>query len=101
MIEITVGLCESFKAIGIDISEADLRKFEHALYDRGLNVAPRNADEPVFFWSPPDAAPIVGVTRYEDMIVVVTASGVYVIKDQHRHLDDWVVQKISAAVKRS
>lgn len=41
MVEITVGLCESFKAIGIDISEADLRKFERALYDRGLNVAPR------------------------------------------------------------
>jgi hypothetical protein len=40
MIEITVGLCESFKAIGIDISEADLRKFEQALYERGLNVAP-------------------------------------------------------------
>jgi hypothetical protein len=48
MIEITVGLCESFKAIGIDISEADLRKFEQALYERGLNVAPRAARaEPV------------------------------------------------------
>lgn len=41
MIEITVGICEAFKAIGIDISEADLKKFEQALYDRGLNVAPR------------------------------------------------------------
>jgi hypothetical protein len=41
MVEITVGLCESFKAIGIDISETDLRKFEQALYERGLNVAPR------------------------------------------------------------
>lgn len=40
MIDITVGLCESFKAIGIDISEADLRKFERALFERGLNVAP-------------------------------------------------------------
>jgi hypothetical protein len=40
MIEITVGLCESFKAIGIDVSEADLRRFEQALYERGLNVAP-------------------------------------------------------------
>lgn len=47
MIEITVGICESFKAIGIDISEADLRKFEQALYDRGLNVAPRAKAEPV------------------------------------------------------
>ncbi|MGW1422680.1 hypothetical protein ACWAT4_21500 [Bradyrhizobium manausense] len=41
MIEITVGICEAFKAIGIDISEADLKKFEQTLYDRGLNVAPR------------------------------------------------------------
>jgi hypothetical protein len=41
MIEITVGICEAFKVIGIDISEADLRKFEQALYERGLNVAPR------------------------------------------------------------
>ena len=40
MIEITVGLCESFRAIGINISEADLRKFERALYEHGLNVAP-------------------------------------------------------------
>lgn len=41
MIEITVGICEAFKEIGIDISEADLKKFEKALYERGLNVAPR------------------------------------------------------------
>lgn len=41
MIEITVGICEAFKEIGIDISETDLRRFEKALYDRGLNVAPR------------------------------------------------------------
>jgi hypothetical protein len=36
---ITVPLCESFKVIGIDISEQDLRSFEAALYQRGLNVA--------------------------------------------------------------
>lgn len=40
MIEITVGICESFKEIGIDISEEDLRRFEKALYERGLNIAP-------------------------------------------------------------
>jgi hypothetical protein len=39
-VEITVPLCEAFKEIGIDISEQDLRKFERALYERGLNVAP-------------------------------------------------------------
>lgn len=41
MIEITVGICEAFREIGIDISEADLKTFERALYERGLNVAPR------------------------------------------------------------
>lgn len=46
MIEITVGICESFKMIGIDISEVDLRRFEAALYERGLNVAPRRAPPP-------------------------------------------------------
>lgn len=39
--EITVPLCESFREIGIDISAADLKKFERALYERGLNIAPR------------------------------------------------------------
>lgn len=39
MEEITVPLCEAFKAIGIDISETDLWRFEKALYERGLNVA--------------------------------------------------------------
>ena len=40
MIEITVGICEAFREIGVDISGADLKKFERALYERGLNVAP-------------------------------------------------------------
>ncbi len=39
-IEVTTALCESFKEIGIDISEIGLRRFEKALYERGLNVAP-------------------------------------------------------------
>lgn len=47
MIEITVPLCEAFREIGINISEADLRRFEKALYDRGLNVAPRTNPPPV------------------------------------------------------
>lgn len=101
MIEITVGICEAFKAIGVDISEADLKKFEQALYERHLNVAPRRGDKPEFFWSPPDGAPIVGITTYEGLVVVATASGVYTINDRHRVLDDWVVQKVSAAVRQS
>lgn len=47
MIEITVGLCEAFKEIGISISQTDLRKFEKALYERGLNVAPRTQGEQI------------------------------------------------------
>lgn len=49
MVEITVGICESFRVIGIDISQEDLRKFEQALYVRGLNVAPRNNPKPRSF----------------------------------------------------
>jgi len=59
-------------------------------------------DKPEFFWSPPDGAPIVGITTYEGLVVVATASGVYVINsDRYRTLNDWTVQKISAAVKQS
>lgn len=48
MVEITVGLCEAFKEIGIDISQDELQRFERALYDRGLNVAPRHMGD----WPP-------------------------------------------------
>lgn len=41
MLEITVGICEAFKEIGIDISEEDLGLFEKALYERGLHITPR------------------------------------------------------------
>jgi hypothetical protein len=59
-------------------------------------------DKPEFFWSPPDGAPIVGITTYEGLVVVATATGVYVINgDRYRTLNDWTVQKISAAVSRS
>lgn len=46
---ITIPLCESFAAIGWDISERDLRKFEGALFRRGLNIATLTA--------PPKPAP--------------------------------------------
>lgn len=59
-------------------------------------------DKPEFFWSPPDGAPIVGITTYEGLVVVATGSGVYVIKGDHPSpLDDWTVHKISAAVRQS
>jgi hypothetical protein len=59
------------------------------------------SDKPEFFWSPPDGAPIVGITTYEGLVVVATASGVYVINsDRYRTLDDWTVKKISAAIKQ-
>lgn len=59
------------------------------------------SDKPEFFWSPPDGAPIVGVTTFEGFIVVATASGVYLIGDRHRHADNWVVQKVSLAVRHN
>ena len=58
--------------------------------------------EPQFFWSPPDGAPIVGVTMWRDRVVVATASGIYVIVDGLRaDMNDWTVHKISAAVRRN
>lgn len=43
--EITVPLCEAFAAIGIDITQEQLKTFERALYERGLNVAPRTTEQ--------------------------------------------------------
>jgi len=58
------------------------------------------SDKPEFFWSPPDGAPIVGITTYEGFVVVATASGVYTISQGGLRVpDDWTVQKISLAVK--
>lgn len=54
----TVEICESFKAIGIDISEHELRTFERALYERGLNIAARRT-HPVDI-SPDGTAPVSG-----------------------------------------
>ena len=52
--------------------------------------------KPEFFWSPPDGAPIVGMTLYRDFIVVATASGVYTIKEEGTiGLDRHVVEKVT------
>lgn len=57
--------------------------------------------KPEFFWSPPDGAPIVGITTYEGFIVIATASGVYTVSQGgSRTPDDWTVQKISLAVRQ-
>ncbi|MFZ5692419.1 MAG: hypothetical protein ACOY5F_14315 [Pseudomonadota bacterium] len=53
-------------------------------------------NKPEFFWSPPDAMPIVGLTPYRDMVVVATASGVYVIREEGTiGLDRHVVEKVT------
>ena len=58
--------------------------------------------KPEFFWSPPDGAPIVGITTYEGFIVVATASGVYTISQGGlRTPDDWTVRKVSLAVRNN
>jgi hypothetical protein len=54
-----------------------------------------------FFWSPPDNAPIVGVTKFRDVVVVATSTGVYVIVDGMWPPDGWTVHKISDAVRRN
>lgn len=53
-------------------------------------------EKPEHFWSPPDAMPIVGVVNYRDVIVVATASGVYVIREKGAvGLDSHIVEKIT------
>lgn len=58
------------------------------------------AAKPEFFWSPPDNAPIVGITTYRGVIIVATASGVYTIGEP-RVMDNWEIRKISVAVERN
>lgn len=57
--------------------------------------------KPEFFWSPPDGAPIVGVTTFRGVMVVATATGVYTISNGHAAGDEWFVQKISMAVREN
>jgi hypothetical protein len=61
------------------------------------------SDKPQFFWSPPDGAPIVGITTYEGFIVVATASGVYTIQNGPLPTppDTWTIHKISLGVRQS
>jgi len=57
---------------------------------------------PEFFWSPPDGAPIVGVTTFEGVVVIATASGVYVLVPGGGYAPaEWTVHKISAAGRGS
>jgi hypothetical protein len=60
-------------------------------------------DKPKFFWSPPDGAPIVGITTYEGFVVIATASGVYTIQNGPLAipLDTWTIEKISLCGLRS
>lgn len=60
------------------------------------------SDKPEFFWSPPDGAPIVGVTTFRGFVVIATASGVYTLQDGPLATppDTWTVQKISLAVRQ-
>jgi hypothetical protein len=52
----TVGICESFASIGIDISEDQLRQFEKSLFERGLNFALRTPPSP---GEHPDEKPLI------------------------------------------
>lgn len=54
--------------------------------------------KPEFFWSPPDGAPIVGVTTFRGRMVIATMGGVYVVGGIP---DDWTIAKISTAVRRN
>lgn len=48
-----------------------------------------------FFWAPPAGERILGMREYQDMIVIATTDGVYVMTPDGRALDDYTVRKIS------
>lgn len=53
------------------------------------------------FWTPPGLGEkILGMRTYEDMIVIATTDGVYVIAPKGRGLVDHEVRKISHEAKR-
>jgi len=47
------------------------------------------------FWTPPPGERLLGMVRYQDMIVVATDGGVYIITDHGKPLPDWEVRKIT------
>lgn len=50
-------------------------------------------------WTPPQPGEtILGMVRYQDMIVVATNFGVYVITDPGKPLPDWEVRRITTDV---
>lgn len=59
------------------------------------------ADKPEFFWSPPDGAPIVGLTQWRGNVVVATATGVWVIVCGNWAPDQYTIHKISMAVQKN
>jgi len=58
-----------------------------------------DGSKPEFFWSPPDGAPIIGVTVFRGVMVVATATGVYTVSTSETAGDQWFVHKISLAVR--
>lgn len=53
------------------------------------------------FWTPPGPGErILGMVKYEDIIVVATTDGVYMIAPEGRRLLDYEVQKISSNTLR-
>ncbi|KPG01816.1 hypothetical protein IP86_03130 [Rhodopseudomonas sp. AAP120] len=57
------------------------------------------SEQPEFFWAPPDGASIVGVTKFRNVVVVATSSGVYTIGPDGAP-DEWTVRKISDQIAR-
>lgn len=53
-------------------------------------------DEVQHFWSPPrPGEKILGMAKFQDLLVVATTEGVYVIADHCRSFPDWQVQQIN------
>lgn len=54
------------------------------------------------FWSPPHPGEVIlGMAKFQGVLVVATTNGVYIIAEHGRSFPDWEVQQISREYRRS
>ena len=47
------------------------------------------------FWSPPKGEKVLGITLYEDLLVIATDFGIYVMSKDNKVLDDYIIRRIN------
>lgn len=52
------------------------------------------------FWTPPAGVSVLGMAKFEDMIVVACTDGLWVISPKERPMDNYVVHRITNEYRR-